>query len=84
MHSCLRSEVMIMDVCIAEMTSYTYAVKGERLLRSRGYKCKVTRKEKNTAGGCGYQLNIYGHCRETAALLERYAIPYRTLSDGGA
>ena len=75
---------MVMDVCIAEMTSYTYAVKGERLLRSRGYKCKVTRKDKNSEGGCGYQLNIYGHCTEASALLERYNVPYRMISDGGA
>lgn len=73
-----------MDVCIAEMTSYTYAVKGERLLRARGYPCKVKRNSKAAAGGCGYVLHIYGDCREAEDILENNGVPYRIVSDGGA
>ena len=73
-----------MDVCIAEMPSYTYAVKGERLLRARGFPCKVKRKERTSSGGCGFILKVYGQCSEAAGILDMNAVPYRTISDGGA
>ncbi|MBR1824120.1 MAG: DUF3343 domain-containing protein [Ruminococcus sp.] len=78
---------MVMTVCIAEMPSYTYAVKAERLLRSRGYRCKVVRKDKNSSGGCGFLLHIYGYCLEAAEILERNAVPFKYINDiseGGA
>lgn len=83
MHSSLWNEVMVMDVCIAEMSSYTYAVKGERLLRARGYPCKVKRKD-TPKGGCGFVLYIYGCCPEAADILDNNGVPYRIVSDGGA
>ena len=72
-----------MDVCIAEMSSYTYAVKGERLLRARGYPCRISRKERTSSGGCGFQLNIYGNCREAADILARNAVPCNIADEGG-
>ena len=74
-----------MTVCTVAMPSYTFAVKAERLLRSRGYNCKVVRKERSANGSCGYMLHIYGHCREAAEILDKNAVPYKKFyDDGGA
>lgn len=65
-----------MNICKADMPSYTYALKGKKLLHSRGYPCEVRKREKS----CGYSLHIYGECNAALELLERYSIPY-TLND---
>lgn len=67
------------------MTSYTYAVKGEQLLRSRGISVRVRRIE-NTSEGCGYSLIVPRDCRRAEAVLEAYKIPYKRVirADGGA
>ena len=76
---------MNVTVCIADMPSYTYAVKAERLLRSRGYRCRIARKVKASSDGCGFILRINGQCREVYEILDRYAVPYNILyDDGGA
>ncbi len=63
-----------MKECIAEMPSYTYAVKSQRLLRSRGFPCEVARTER----GCGYRLIISRSCSEALRVLKLYDILYRT------
>ena len=68
----------------AEMPSYTYAVKGERLLKSRGCDCRIVRKEKTASESCGYLLKINGKCRDAFRILDNYAVPYIVTSDGGA
>lgn len=72
-----------MTVCSAAMTSYTYAVKAEKLLRSRGFSCRTVRNEKISQDGCGYQLYISGRCPQALELLRNYSIPYTLVSDGG-
>lgn len=65
---------------IAEMPSYTYAVKGEKLLRSRGFDCKIVRSEKS----CGYSLLINtSELNATKAfnILEKNAVPYERGTD---
>ena len=63
------------------MPSYTYAVKGAKLLKARGYPCEIKRNEKN-AGGCGYSIHIGSNCTDALSVLEKYNIPYRLVSDG--
>ena len=58
------------------MPSYTYVVKGGKLLRARGYHCEIIRNEKTSESGCGYSLLISGDCRKAAAVLENYGIPF--------
>ena len=72
-------------ICIADMPSYTYAVKAERLLRSHGCHCSIIRKDKALSSGCGFMLKIYGTCNKAADILDTNAIPYTMLyDDGGA
>ncbi|NLT08946.1 MAG: DUF3343 domain-containing protein [Ruminococcus sp.] len=72
-----------MTVCIVEMPSYTYAVKGEKLLSSRGYPCKIKRNTNASPGSCGYSLFIYRDCEKAAGILAQYRVPYTNISYGG-
>lgn len=65
------------------MPSYTYAVKGEKLLKSRGYICMVRRKENSGSDGCGFTLSVSGNCRSAAETLEKYSVPYTVEMSGG-
>ena len=80
----LQTGGMIMTFLTAEMPSYTYAVKGEKLLRSGGCECMIARKEKTSSESCGYLLKISGKCHDALKILDRYAVPYKVISDGGA
>lgn len=55
---------------ILEMPSYTYAVKAEGLLRSRGIPVEMIRRDE----GCGYDLMVYSD--SAAAILTKIGIPY--------
>ncbi|WP_162148456.1 putative Se/S carrier-like protein [Ruminococcus flavefaciens] len=72
-----------MTISILDMPSYTYAVKAQRLLRSRGYPCRIRRREKSSDRGCGYSVHITGSSESPARLLESYNIPYSVISGGG-
>lgn len=72
-----------MAVCRASMPSYTYAMKGEKLLNARGIPCEIKRNENTSPDGCGYSLLISGDCRNAAAILRSYSIPYTDIKNGG-
>lgn len=72
-----------MAACSVAMPSYTYAMKAERLLRSRGFICQVKRSENTDPAGCGYSLKINGGCKEALAILDNYSVPYTDISNGG-
>lgn len=72
-----------MAACSAAMPSYTYAMKGEKLLKARGYSCEVKRNEKTSSAGCGYSLFINGNCAEAVKILDQYSIPYTEIINGG-
>ncbi|WP_081373547.1 DUF3343 domain-containing protein [Ruminococcus flavefaciens] len=67
---------------ILDMPSYTYAVKAQRLLRSRGYPCRIKRREKSAERGCGYSVHLTGGSEIAVRLLESHGIPY-VISGGG-
>jgi hypothetical protein len=75
--------VIIMTVCIADMPSYTYAVKGEKLLKARGYPCEIKRNERSAGKGCTFSLVIHGRCTEALELLSRYSIPFSDIRRKG-
>lgn len=56
---------------IAEMPSYTYAVKAEKLLKARGIRCEIKRREE----GCGYNLHVYN--KTALAILNKSGISYK-------
>ncbi len=70
-----------MTACIIGMPSYTYAVKAEKLLRARGYPCRVQRSD-GSSEGCGYELHVRD-CEKARSLLDSYRIPYRKIRYGG-
>lgn len=72
-----------MKGCAAEMPSYTYALKSEKLLKARGYQCEVQREETPSEKGCGYSLKIYGDCSRAEKILDSYGIPYTSFVYGG-
>ena len=57
------------------MTSITYAVKAEKLLRNKGIRVKIVPTPKTAGSGCGYSLEL----RENESLDRVLAI----LSAGG-
>lgn len=65
---------------IAEMPSYTYGLKADKLLKSRGHHCELVRRE----GECGYDLHIYGNDTAALKILDKYAVPYKLKAGGGA
>ena len=75
--------VILLKTCILDMPSYTYAVKAQRLLRARGFPCRIRRREKTSAEGCGFSVHVSGSCRSAKAVLSGYAVPY-TVRGGGA
>lgn len=66
-----------MNEYIAEMPSYTYAVKAEKLLKSRGINCKIKRREEE----CGYNLYVYN--KTSLDILRKNAIPYKLKNPEG-
>lgn len=65
------------------MPSYTYAVKAQRLFRSKGLECTVKRTEKNRGHGCGFSLHVSGDCPTAAGLLRQYDIPFEEAEGSG-
>ncbi|MBQ9808944.1 MAG: DUF3343 domain-containing protein [Ruminococcus sp.] len=72
-----------MTVCIVEMPSYTYAVKGEKLLSSRGYPCKIKRNVSASPESCGYSLYVYKNGKDALKVLDSYKVPYTRFYWGG-
>jgi len=61
------------------MPSYTYAVKADKLLKSRGYNSRIERNKKK----CGFSLKTDGDYQEITGIFEKYSIPYENISCGG-
>lgn len=72
-----------MKKCIASMPSYTYVIKGEKLLKARGFPCEIRRNEITSKDGCGYSLYILKDCRKAAEILDNYSVPYTLKEYGG-
>lgn len=51
------------------LTSITYAMKAQNLLRSLGYKCEIQRTPKDLGTGCGYSIKVYGDLADISRLL---------------
>lgn len=69
-----------MKLCAADMPSYTFAIKAQKILKARGYFCEIKRKS-DSSEGCGYYLSFSGDCGEVKRLLERYSLPFERLRD---
>lgn len=56
------------------MSSVTYAVKAQSLLRANGFGCEVVRTPKDLAKGCGYSIMVIGSRENAEQLLQRAGI----------
>lgn len=65
------------------MPSYTYVIKGEKLLKSRGYQCEIRRNEITSKDGCGYSLYVLNNCNQATEILNKYSVPYTAEEYGG-
>lgn len=72
-----------MTACSMAMPSYTYAMKAEKLLKTRGIACEIIRNEKTSADGCGYSVYIKNNCSDAMEILRNYAVPYTGITEGG-
>mgnify|MGYP000028282763 CR=1 FL=1 len=61
----------------AEMPSYTYARKAQKLLERAGYPSEIVRRE----SGCGFDLRL--HSLNALRFLEQNAITYKLKNGGG-
>ena len=68
-----------MAACYAAMPSFTYAMKAEKLLRSRRIPCEIKRNDSSSEAGCGYSLLISGSCDSALGILKKYSIPYSNI-----
>ncbi len=59
-----------MATYLIALTSITYAMKAQNLLKSLGYYCEIQRTPKNLATGCGYSIRVKGNILNILNILE--------------
>ncbi len=72
-----------MTVIIMEMPSYTFAVKGEKLLKAKGISCELKRNINASPGSCGYSLHVRSDSVRAAEILKKNAVPFTVKGKGG-
>lgn len=69
------SEVInLMTTYLIALTSITYAIKAQNLLKSMGYYCEIQRTPKTLGTGCGYSIRVKGDMRAILKILENASI----------
>lgn len=63
-----------MTTYLIALTSITYAIKAQNLLKSLGYYCEIQRTPKNLATGCGYSIRVKGNIAEINKILMNASI----------
>ena len=71
--------VKIMKNHLIGMTSITYAVKAQKLLISKGYRCQVVSTPPNVGSGCGYSLSVSDDPQIITDILSRAGIKYKEI-----
>jgi len=71
-----------MMLCAADMPSYTFAMKAQKLLKARGYVCEIRRSQSSSESGCGYYISTSGDCKKIKEILENYSVPFENLRRG--
>ena len=65
------------------MSSYTYAVKAEKLLKTKGIACDIERNEDTAHEGCGYSVRFDAKTVSAEEILKSGGIPFRRLPEKG-
>ena len=68
-----------MMLCNADMPSYTFAMKAQKLLGARGYFCEIKRLPSTSDSGCGYYISVSGDCSQIENILKKYSVPFENL-----
>ena len=66
------------------VSSITYAIKAQNLLKAQGYTCEVVKTPKDMGKGCGYSVKVGGNPIDAAQLMRGDGIEIkatRTLSE---
>lgn len=56
------------------VSSITYAVKAQELLRSSGFSAEVVKTPKELAKGCGYSVRVSGDAKRAEELIQEAGI----------
>ncbi len=65
--------------CFADMPSYTFAMKAQKILKARGYVCEIKRNTSSAESGCGYYISVSADCSEIKDVLESYSVPFEKM-----
>jgi hypothetical protein len=52
----------------------TYAIKGRDLLRRKGFKVNIERKNSDKSYGCGYAISLVGNLQEATQILQQNGV----------
>lgn len=63
-----------MPTYLIALTSITYAIKAQNLLKSMGYYCEIQRTPKTLGTGCGYSIRVKGDVSTALRILENASI----------
>lgn len=64
-------EVMVLKKYTIALSSITYAIKAQNLLKQDGISTEVIRTPKNLASGCGYSLCFYDNIEKVLEVLNK-------------
>ena len=73
-----------MKTYLIALTSITFAMKAQNILKNMGYYCEIQRTPKNFAKGCGYSIRVKGDLDKIINILDYSNIPYITNMEMGA
>ena len=65
-----------MSTYLIALTSITYAIKAQNMLKSYGYYCEVQRTPKNLAKGCGYSIRVKDNIDAILKILDKANISH--------
>ena len=74
LHKLLKKEAAAMKYCIIPISTQSYAIKGEKLLKSKGIRARMTKVDPaKTPKGCAFGLEIECSSKTAAYSLLSYA-----------
>lgn len=73
-----------MKTYLIALTSITYAMKAQKILKIMGYYCEIQRTPKNFSTGCGYSIRVKGDLSEYLMILKNNNIKYLNTMEMGA
>ncbi len=63
---------------IFSLSSVTYAIKAQSILRKNGYRCEVIKTPKDMGKSCGYSIRAYGDRMKARVLLSKQGIDIKS------